>query len=265
MITNILDFIKENISRGNKVALVTVTKINGSSPASVGQCIAVLENGESFGTVGGGKTEYLIIQEAIKTIKDGNKIFEFNYDHSEKGMICGGAMSGFGHVLGDENYLYIFGAGHIGMNLAKIATDAGFFVKVIEDRPEFADNFKNVEYIVTTPEKFETDVKFYGNPYIVICTRGHGTDDAALRFCLNKDYSYLGMIGSKKKVATLFGELRKEGYDEKVLQNIYTPIGLNIASGVPYEIAISILAEILLIKNGGSVNHKKMSPTCSET
>jgi len=191
----------------------------------------------------------------MKSLKNGEKTFEFSFDHAESGMVCGGSMSGYGNILGDESCLYIFGGGHIAQHLAPLAAATGFFVTVIEDRPEFESQFPNVRYLVCKPENYETEIQFQGQAYIAICTRGHKTDAEALRFCLSKPHKYLGMIGSSKKTNTLFENMRQDGFAGETLKNIYAPIGLDIAHSVPAEIAVSIMAEILLVKNNGSPNH----------
>ena len=256
MINDTLTFAKEAVAQGKRVALVSVTGTTGSSPASAGQLIAVLADGSSAGTVGGGATEHIIIQKAATAIKNGEKVFEFTINHADSGMVCGGSMSCFGNILGEENHLYIFGGGHIAQRLAPLAKATGFFVTVIEDRPEFESEFPNIRYLVCKPEDYERDIQLLGSAYIVICTRGHQTDDEALRFCLSKPHEYIGMIGSARKVEVLFEKLRRNGYMEETLSTIYTPVGLDIADAIPSEIAVSIVAEILLIKNNGSPNHK---------
>lgn len=258
MIQDVLAFAKAKVEAGNKVALLTVTETQGSSPASAGQFMAVLENGTSAGTVGGGKTEYLAIQQAIQAIGQGKQIFPFHFDHGENGMICGGSMTGFGNVLGNENHLTIFGGGHIGQSLASLAVSAGFYVTVVEDRPELEQYFTNVNYLVCQPQEYEKKLAFTGLNYVVICTRGHKTDDDALRYCLKKNLQYLGMIGSLKKVGQLFDQLKAEGITQQQLDAVYAPVGLNIASEMPAEIAIAILAEILMVKNQGKLVHRRL-------
>jgi len=257
MIQDILALAQEQVSQGKQVALVTVTETNGSSPASIGQLMAVFANGSSVGTVGGGVSEHHITKRAVEAIKNGEKVFQFSFDHSENGMVCGGTMSGFGNVLGNENHLYIFGGGHVGQCLAPLAAATGFFVTVIEDRPELENAFSGIRYVVCKPENYEKEIQMSDSAYAVICTRGHKTDADALRYCLSKPLRYVGMIGSTKKVEAIFIKLLKEGCEEETLKDIYSPIGLDIASGIPAEIAVSIMAEILLIKNNGSLVHKR--------
>ena len=259
MIQDTLAFARENLTQGKKVALVTVTETSGSSPASAGQMMAVLADGSSDGTVGGGATEYQIIQGAVEAIKNSEKVFGFSFDHAQSGMVCGGSMKGFVNILGEESNLYIFGGGHIAQCLAPLAQTTGFFVTVIEDRPELENEFSDISYLVCKPENYEKEIQLLGSAYVVICTRGHNTDEAVLRFCLAKSPKYLGMIGSSKKVETVLERLRRDGFPEEKLKNIYTPIGLDIAASVPAEIAVSILAEMLLVKNKGSLCHKRKS------
>lgn len=258
MTKDILTFVQEHVARGKKVALITVTGTEGSSPASVGQFMAVLADGASMGTVGGGTTEFKVVEQAVKAMESDQKVFEFSFDHAENGMVCGGSMQGFGNILGSENHLLIFGGGHVGQSLAKLAAATGFYVTVIEDRAELSAAFTDVQFITCRPEDYEKEIQVSGSMYTVICTRGHKTDDEGLRFCLTKPLRYIGMIGSHKKVDALFSQLLKEGYSPERLEEVFAPVGLDIASAVPAEIAVSILSEILLVKNGGSLKHKRI-------
>ncbi len=255
---NIFNFINERNERGELAVLITVVKTEGSSPASVGQLMAVDRNGEIVGTVGGGATEFKLIKRSQKAIEDSETVFEFDYDHSESGMVCGGGMSGFGTVMGNSNSLYIFGAGHVGQSLAKIALTVGFDVTVIDDRMDMGTYLdEKIRFLPINHAEFENQINVRGKAYCVICTRGHKNDSEALDYAINKPFKYIGMIGSRKKVQSVFDGLRCSGVSEEKLQKVYTPIGLDIASEVPAEIAISILAEILCIKNGGKPNHRR--------
>jgi len=252
-----ITFAAQKAAEGKPVALVTVTETRGSSPASAGQMIAVLADGSTAGTVGGGASENRIIQQAVEALKKGERIFKFSFDHGEDGMICGGSMAGFGNVLGTGPNLCVFGGGHIAQSLARMAVQAGFYVTVIEDRPEFASAFEAARYVICRPEEYEKTDPASASDYAVICTRGHKTDADALRYCLTKKLEYLGMIGSENKVAAVFEKMRGEGVEQKQLDSVYAPIGLDIADALPAEIAVAILAEILLVKNKGNLKHKK--------
>jgi len=254
---DILSFVSKCADEGRKVALVTVTGTDGSSPATVGQMIAVLSDGTTKGTVGGGASEFRIIQTAVEAMKNGETTFSLSIDHAENGMVCGGGMEVFGNIIGSNTGLCIFGGGHIAQSLASIAAQTGFYVTVIEDRPEFASYFDTVNYVVCKPDEYEKTDPAASADYVVICTRGHSTDDEALRYGLKKELKYLGMIGSKTKVNELFTKLIEDGVSQEKIDKIYAPIGLDIADAIPAEIAVAILAEILLIKNGGNLEHKK--------
>jgi len=257
-VQDVLEFVSRSAAEGKKAAIVTVTGTSGSSPATPGQMMAVLADGTTMGTIGGGASENRIKEQAVDAIKNGETIFSFSIDHAENGMICGGGMEGFGNIIGNNTGLCIFGGGHIAQSLAKIAAAAGFSITVVEDRPEFADDFESAKYIVCEPETYEKLDPVANADYAVICTRGHRSDDEALRYCMTMDLKYIGMIGSKTKVTTLLTRLRSEGVTQAQLDNIYAPIGLDIASAIPAEIAVAIIAEILLIKNNGNLRHKKM-------
>jgi len=255
---DVLTFAAQSKNSGKKVALVTVTETSGSSPASEGQMIAVLPDGTTAGTVGGGVSEHLVITKAVEVIKRGEKVFSLEIDHAENDMICGGKMKVFGNIIGNNSELCIFGGGHIAQSLANIATRTGFYITVIEDRPEFAKSFDSVNYVVHQPDEYEKTDPAGNADYVVICTRGHKTDAEALRYCLTKNLKYIGMIGCKNKVTELCTELKAEGIAQAELDRVFAPVGLDIASEVPSEIAIAILAEILLIKNDGKLRHKKL-------
>jgi len=258
MIQDILSFASRLAADGKKVALITVTETGGSSPATPGQMIAVLADGSTMGTIGGGASEHHVITKAIEAINNGDTVFSLSIDHAENGMICGGNMEVFGNIIGNHTGLCIFGGGHIAQSLTKIAALTGFHITVVEDRPEFEIDFKSVKYTVCKPEEYEKIDPAAFADYAVICTRGHSTDDEALRYCLTKKLKYIGMIGSKTKVEALFSKLRSEGKTEEELKSIYAPIGLDIASAIPAEIAVAIISEILLIKNNGLLRHKKL-------
>jgi xanthine dehydrogenase accessory factor len=151
--------------------------------------------------------------------------------------------------------LIICGAGHIGQALAPMARMLDFEVIVIDDRADYA-----------SPELFPDDVRLLVQPYaealnwlkvtpatsIVVVTRGHKHDESCLRILLNAPARYIGMIGSRKRVITVFRRLLDEGYSKEAIQRVHAPIGLDIGARAPAEIAVSILAEIILTTYGGT-------------
>lgn len=151
--------------------------------------------------------------------------------------------------VGPREVLYIFGAGHCGQRLAEIAHLVGFLVIVIDDRADFAspERFPMAERLVV-PESFENafaDLAVDEESYLVIMTRGHLHDKTLLAQALRTPASYIGMIGSKKKIAQIFNELEQQGTPTGALARVHAPIGLDIGSETPEEIAVSIVAELI--------------------
>lgn len=255
MTQDVWAFVDERIQAGEQLALLTVTETRGSSPATPGQVMAVAADGQTAGTIGGGPSEYALQQRALEAMRQGEDVFSFAIDHAESGMVCGGGMKGFGNVLGTQARLVLFGGGHVAQHLAPLARGTGFAVAVVEDRADLEASFDDAQFIHATADAYPEKIPLRATDYIVICTRGHKSDNDALHYCLGKPTAYLGMIGSRRKVQTLFDKLRAEGVDEDTLRRVYAPIGLAIATGTPAEIAISILAEMLLVKNHGRAGH----------
>jgi xanthine dehydrogenase accessory factor len=159
----------------------------------------------------------------------------------------------FREKTGYKNQLFIIGGGHCALAFSKLMRGMDFYITLFEDREGLNTLVKN-EYaheviIVDDYSGLSHLIPMGRNQYVVIMTVGYRTDDMALRSLLDKAFSYIGVLGSKTKLEKLFGEYRKEGFEESLLQRIHAPIGLAIGSQTPEEIAISIAAEIIQIKN----------------
>ncbi len=257
----LIEKLNDSVSKNIKVAYVTVTKSTGSAPGRVGNTMLVFSDGKIEGTCGGGKVEYNVIKEAVKCLEN-NESKPFSYTLNEQGdigMICGGLMEGFIDVVKNDKNLVIIGGGHIGNFLYNISLELGFNVTIIDERIEFANSerFPNGDVIFGEYSKVLKDLNVKGC-YVVITTKGHTSDYEALKEVVGKDYKYLGLIGSKRKINTLMSDALKDGLNVKENDRLFTPIGLDIAKNDPAEIALSIMAEILLIKNGGSLKHLNM-------
>lgn len=250
-----LEKITELVKKGETVALITIIKSSGSTPRKSGTLMGVWEKGV-VGTIGGGLAEFDAINKARECLKE-KKDEYFIYDMSGKEssiMNCGGKIEGYIKVIIPPPRIVIIGAGHIGETLFKLIDENNFEKLLLDDRNENASKeyIKVGEYtqlISDLPEKEET--------YFVIATKGHETDEIALEAILKKKFRYIGMIGSKKKVLGIKEKIEKKGY--KIPKEIfYAPIGLKISNGTPYEIAVEILAEILKIKNDGTLEHRRI-------
>ncbi len=255
----VLQSIIEGLSNGRKMALVTIISSNGSTPRKNGSIMSVNENGEIVGSIGGGRIEGVVIESAVKSLNNGQGEV-FSYDLSERGkiqMVCGGTVEGYIKVFEPKPNLIILGGGHISQNICMLTDHMNFRRIVIEDREEFKeyDAFKNVEEFIVANNISEVGNINFDDSYIVIVTRGHKSDSYWVKELINKNYNYLGVVGSMKKSLQLKEMLSNDGVSKEMLESIHTPIGLDISDGTPEEIAVSILSEILLVKNNGNLKH----------
>jgi len=247
----------EALDRGEEVALVTITASTGSTPQLVGAKMLVYSDGRTVGTIGGGCYEndaFWKAREAIKARKPLNVKYELTDDIAEEsGLICGGQMEVFIEPVEPAPDVYIFGAGHVGYWLARMAHDTGFRVHVVDDREKFAsaDRFQaGTEVIVDDIPTWLATHQLPTTSYAVVVTRGHKHDIDAMRALAPSNLRYVGLIGSRAKVKRIYDALRLEGVPTEVLQRVHAPIGLDIGAISPQEIAVSILAELIAVKHG---------------
>jgi xanthine dehydrogenase accessory factor len=245
-------------AEGEEAALVTIVSASGSTPREEGAKMLVRPDGSIFGTIGGGSLEARVIKEAIGVIKQGKpKHLHFTLTAEgagELGMICGGDTEVFIEPILTPPTLYIFGGGHIALALAKMGKLCGFDITVVDDRAEFASAERFPEARVVLAEEFTNSfskVKIDRLSYIVIVTHGHKHDELVLEWAVGTPARYIGMIGSKTKVKTVFSHLLARGISQEQLDRVHAPIGLEIEAQTPEEIAVSILAEIIKVRRSG--------------
>jgi len=237
-------------------ALVTVIATKGSTPRETGAKMLISADGNVYGTIGGSAVEALMIEKARESIRTGQYYKEWHdLDDREKedtGMICGGKMEFFIEPLSVQPHLYIFGGGHVALPLARLAAQVGFQYSIIEDRSEFAgsERFPDArEIIIAGPEQINKKITFSPSDYIAIVTRSHELDYQALKVVLKNEFRYLGLIASKIKKKQVVNQLREEGFTDDLIDQIHSPIGIDIAAKTPEEIAVSIVAELIQVKN----------------
>lgn len=260
----ILKAVSSAVEKGIETAVVTVLEVKGSSPGKEGAMMAVFSDGSILGTVGGGALEYEFIQEALKAIKE-NKSCEKSFELTEKGslhMKCGGFVRAYIKVFAKREKFLIMGGGHLGAELYTLGKFLNKYVVVFDDREEFANRERFPEADEIIFGKMEETIKNYSvdeNSYIIIVTRGHENDKECLKAILDKKVSpkYIGMVGSRGKVLSTYKELLDEGYSKEELKKIYSPIGLDISSSEPKEIALGIMAEITAVKNQKTGEHMR--------
>jgi xanthine dehydrogenase accessory factor len=250
--------IGEALTKGEDVALVTIVSSNGSTPQRVGAKMLVYADGRTVGTIGGGCYENDALgkaREAIRTRKAVTAKYDLNDDFAqETGLVCGGQMEVFIEPLEPPPALYVFGAGHVGFYLARAASEAGFEVHVIDDRAAFANRERfpfAASIVVDDIPTWLASTTLSPATYAVIVTRGHRHDLDALEELAKRPLRYLGLIGSRAKVARIYDQLLSENRATlEELSVVHAPIGLDIGAVTPQEIAVSIVAELIAIRRG---------------
>ena len=197
----------EAIEHGEEVALVTIVRSNGSTPQRVGAKMLVFADGRTVGTIGGGCYEndaFWKAKEAIKARKPLTVKYELSDDVAEdSGLICGGQMDVFIEPVEPAPAVYVFGAGHVGHFVARMAHDIGFRVHVIDDRDKFASTERfpdGTDVVVADMAEWIGTHELPATAYAVIVTRGHRHDLDVLRPLVQRPLRYVGLIGSKAAV-----------------------------------------------------------------
>lgn len=233
-------------------ALCIITGNSGSVPGKVGAKMIVYKDGTIEGTVGGGAIEKRIIDDALNVIhsqKPYTKEYNLNTDLS---MTCGGSVSVYIEPLSKPARLYIFGAGHIGKYVAQYAPDLDFETFLIDWRTDIFENPEKINYTQICKPYLEAieDISFDNETYCVIVTPGHEMDEEVLAVLGKKATAYLGLIGSKRKIETLVKLFLKEKtLTQEELKRVDMPIGIKLNAVTPAEIAVSIVAKLIDVKN----------------
>lgn len=250
--------IPEYIRDSRSSALCIITSVKGSVPGKTGAKMIVFSDGKIEGTVGGGAVELQVISDALAVIKTQTPMAKkYNLD-TDLDMTCGGAVSVYIEPLTRPAKLFIFGAGHIGKALAQYTPDFGFDTYLVDFREELFDNSGPLRYSQVHKPYLDTvnDIPFGRGTYIVIVTPGHAMDEEILAAVGKKPSSYLGLIGSKRKIGTLVKRFLQENIlTQEELNRVDMPIGIKFKAITPAEIAISILARLIDVRNAESPEH----------
>src|SRR5436189_3391963 len=249
--------VADALDRGEPAALVTIVSATGSAPQRIGAKMLVFADGRMIGTIGGGCYENAAFGKAREaSLSRAPQLVHYELDDDfaqETGLICGGQMDVYIEPIEPSPELYIVGAGHVGFHLARLAGEVGFRVHIADDREKFA----NAERFPTAAEIVVDDIPSWiaranlpPHAYVVVVTRGHTNDLEALRALAPRDLRYLGLIGSRAKVARIYDQLSAGQMPAAMLTRVHAPIGLDIGAVTPQEIAVSILAELIAVKHG---------------
>ncbi|MDD5543754.1 MAG: XdhC/CoxI family protein [Acidobacteriia bacterium] len=240
---------------GQRAALATIVRVRGSIPSYEAAKILVRSDGSTTGSIGGGCVEAEVVLAAQKAMaEEKSRLLTFDLtddDVDQSGLICGGTLEVFVEPILAPPTLYIFGAGHVSRAISKVATLAGFQTVVIDDRPDYASRKRFPEAIEIVADFFENafrKIKPSEFSYLVIVTRGHKEDFSVLRWAIQTPARYIGLIGSRRKIRTLFERLEQEGFDPQLFQRVTAPIGLNIGAITAEEIAVAFVAEIIAVR-----------------
>ena len=240
---------------GRRGALATIVNVRGSIPSFETAKMLVRDDGSILGTIGGGCVEAEVWQaarEVMQEEKPRSLTFHLNQNpRYDTGLVCGGTLEVFVEPVLAPASLYIFGAGHVGLNLYRIAQNTGFEVTIIDDRESYAsrERFPDARAIITEDyDKAMAQIEPNESSYIVIVTRGHRDDMRVLRWAVRTSARYIGMIGSKRKIIAIFDALVEEGIREQSFERVHAPVGLDIGAVTPEEIAVAVTAELIAVR-----------------
>ena len=240
---------------GKRAALATIVRVRGSIPSYEAAKILVREDGSTLGSIGGGCVEAEVVlasQKAMQEEKSRMLSFDLTEDDVEQsGLVCGGTLEVFVEPILAPPRLFVFGAGHVSRAISKVATLAGFQTVIIDDRPDYASPKRFPEAAEVIADYFEkafTRVQLNESSYAVIVTRGHKEDFTVLRWAIQTPARYIGLIGSKRKIRTLYERLEEEGFDPERFKKVTAPLGLDIGAITAEEIAIAFVAEIIAVR-----------------
>ncbi len=221
--------------------------------------------GDISGTIGGGKFEALVVEDARAAMRGKAapvlKKYPLRENEAESfGAICGGEVTVLIEPQLPATELFLIGAGHCSRAIARLAQECGFFVTVVDDRADLLADFSDAhERVSETPEHFIAARQWQPDEVLVIASRNFEIDQNALGAALQQPpCGYVGMIGSKTKVQRVFKELASRGIAAERLRSVFAPLGLDIGADSPAEIAVSVMAEILQVMRGRRGGHLKM-------
>jgi len=259
----IYKLITEAQERGDSVALCTITESRGSTPRHTGSKMLVYEDGRFVGTIGGGELEHRVLDEAMIAMYEG-KPTKLNYSMTDPARgdpgVCGGQVEVFVEPILPKEKIVVIGGGHVGKAVAHLAKWLGFWVAVSDDRMEFCTPEMNPdadEFFPVPMEELPKHLNINRSTYLLLTTRGSAVDVAGLPSLLESKAHYIGVIGSKRRWAATVKGLKAKGVSEEAIARVHSPMGLELNAETPEEIAVSIMAEILMLKHGGDGKQMK--------
>jgi xanthine dehydrogenase accessory factor len=239
-------------------ALCTVVKSEGSTPRHVGSKMLVYPDGKFIGTVGGGELENRVIKAALDSLKTGaDQTLAYTMADPSRGDpgVCGGTVEVFVEPILPPALIVVIGAGHVGKAVAHLAKWLGFRVALSDDRAEFCtpEAVPNADAYYPVPmAELVNQLKVTRQTYLVITSRGSSVDAEGMPSLLDSEAAYIGVIGSKRRWLTTVKALKEKGVADEKIAKVHSPIGLELNAETPEEIAVSIMAEIMMLKDKGT-------------
>ncbi len=255
---SLFDSLTDLEKHGGSAALCTIIRERGSVPRHTGSKMLVYTDGRIEGTIGGGEMESRVIREALAALGEGTaRIVHYELSDPKAGDpgVCGGEVEIFVEPIRPLPTLFVIGGGHVGRALVHLGKWLGFRVALSDDRPEFCnpDSAPGAdEYLPIPIYQLPAAFKFHSETYIVMPTRGVPFDVEGLPHLLDVPHAYLGVIGSRRRWATAMKRLEEKGIPREKLARVHAPMGLELNAETPEEIALSILAEIVMLRRGGT-------------
>jgi xanthine dehydrogenase accessory factor len=257
-VNSIYKALAELETNNGSAALCTVVKSEGSTPRHVGSKMLVYPDGKFIGTIGGGDLEHRVLDEAWMAISDGQpRILTYSLVDPMRGDpgVCGGTVEVFVEPINPPATIVVIGGGHVGRAVVHLAKWLGFRVAVSDDRAEFC-NPESVPgadaYFPVPMAELANQLQVTRRTYLVVTSRGSGVDAAGLPPLLDSKAAYIGVIGSKRRWLTTAKALKEKGIPEEQIARVHSPMGLELNAETPEEIAVSIMAEILMLRDKGT-------------
>ncbi|MFW6070241.1 MAG: XdhC family protein [bacterium] len=254
----IIEELIEAQKNGEPVVLATVTKARGSVPRHAGSKMLIYENGAISGTVGGGEMESRVIAEAQEALNEGQpRVLPYSLVDPQRGDpgVCGGEMEVYLEPYLPPMTVFVIGAGHVGQAVADLAHWLGYQVVVNDDREELAteEAVPNADvYLPGSIEEALAQHKITRNTYVVLLTRNVVIDKEILPRLIDTPAPYIAVMGSRRRWQHTKELLLEDGLTEEQLSRFHSPVGLELNAETPEEIAVSIMAEIIMLRRQGT-------------
>ncbi|HET9589219.1 MAG TPA: XdhC family protein [Anaerolineales bacterium] len=260
---SIYQALSEIEKNNGSAALCTVISSEGSTPRHVGSKMLVYPDSHFIGTVGGGELESRVIKAALDSLRSGGaQTLSYTMADPSRGDpgVCGGTVEVFVEPILPPAMIVVIGGGHVGKAVVHLAKWLGFRVAVSDDRPEFC-NPESVPgadaYYPVSMGKLPEHLNITPQTYLVITSRGSSVDVQGLPGLLDSNAAYVGVIGSKRRWLTTARALKEKGVPEEKLARVHSPMGLELNAETPEEIAVSIMAEVLMLRDKGTGKQMK--------